>query len=101
VNGHAEERLPNTLSISFPHIEANQLLVAMDGVAASSGAACHSDTVDVSSVLAAMQLPLDYAMGTLRFSTGRMTTEADIDRAIDIVIRAARQLKPEAAASAD
>lgn len=101
VNGHAEERLPNTLSISFPHIEANQLLVAMDGVAASSGAACHADTVDVSSVLAAMQLPLDYAMGTLRFSTGRMTTEADIDRAIDIVIRAARQLKPEAAASAD
>jgi cysteine desulfurase NifS len=101
VNGHPEERLPNTLSISFPHIEANQLLTAMEGVAASSGAACHSDTVDVSSVLAAMQLPLDYAMGTLRFSTGRMTTEAGIDRAIDVVIRAARQLKPKAAASAD
>ena len=101
VNGPSEARLPNTLSISFPHIEANQLLAAMDGVAASSGAACHSDTVDVSSVLAAMHVPLDYAMGTLRFSTGRMTTAADIDHAIAIVIRAARLLKPEAAASAD
>jgi cysteine desulfurase NifS len=92
INGHAERRLPNTLSVSFPHIEANQLLDAMAGVAASSGAACHSGDVEVSAVLAAMRVPLAYAMGTLRFSTGRMTTAADIDRAVAEVVDAVQRL---------
>ncbi len=100
VNGHPVHRLPNTLSASFAHIEANQLLAAMEGVAASSGAACHAGDVEVSAVLAAMRVPLEYAMGTLRFSTGRMTTEAEIDRALAIVVEAVRRLKP-ATASAD
>ena len=97
INGHPERRLPNTLSVSFAHIEANQLLDTMDGVAASSGAACHAGDVNVSTVLAAMQVPLAYAMGTLRFSTGRMTTAADIDRAVAIVVAAVRHLVPTAA----
>lgn len=96
VNGHPEHRLPNTLSVSFPQLEANQLLAAMTEVAASSGAACHSDTIEVSAVLAAMRVPLDYAMGTLRFSTGRMTTADEIDRALAIVVAAAHRLMPAA-----
>ena len=96
LNGHPEKRLPNTLSVSFANIEANTLLDEIEGVAASAGAACHSDSIDLSPVLTAMKVPLEYAMGTIRFSTGRMTTEEEIDRAIKIVAEAVRRLRPEA-----
>lgn len=94
LNGHPENRLPNTLNISFPKIEANTLLYELQQVAASAGAACHSDSIDVSPVLAAMHLPLDYAMGTIRFSTGKMTTKAEIDHASREVVEAYRRLRP-------
>ncbi len=95
LNGHPEERLPNTLSLSFRGVEANTLLAEIgDAVAASAGAACHADQVDVSAVLQAMQVPLEWAMGTVRFSTGRATTEADVDKAAEIVIAAVKRLQP-------
>ena len=90
-NGHPEKRLPNTLSASFRGMRANIILEALEGVYASAGAACHSDHVEVSSVLEAMQVPLEYAMGTLRFSVGRYTTEEEIDRALVEITRAVRQ----------
>lgn len=93
-NGHPEQRLPNTLSVSFPNIEANILLDELKGVAASAGAACHSDSIDVSPTLAAMAIPDEYAMGTIRFSTGRFTTEDDIELAIELISDAAMRLKP-------
>ncbi|MFQ6030118.1 MAG: cysteine desulfurase family protein, partial [Dehalococcoidia bacterium] len=83
VNGHWEKRLPNTSSVSFRGLEANTLLARFEHVAASAGAACHSDQVEVSSVLEAMQLPLEYAMGTLRFSVGRFTTAEEIDQSLE------------------
>ncbi len=83
INGHPEKRLPNTLSVSFHGKEANTMLAAMELVCASAGAACHSDRVEVSSVLEAMAVPMQYAMGTLRFSIGRFTTEDEIDVALD------------------
>ena len=83
VNGHPEKRLPNTLSISFRGVEADRVLASLPTVAASAGAACHSDRVEVSHVLAAMSLPEEYAMGTLRLTVGRFTTGEEIDRAID------------------
>jgi cysteine desulfurase len=91
VNGHPDLRLPNTLSLSFARLQANSLLAAMSGIAASAGAACHADTVDVSAVLTAMRVPLEYAMGTVRFSVGKMTTLEEIDRAVAIVVQAVRQ----------
>ncbi len=94
LNGHPKQRLPNTLSLSFPNIEANLLLNELDGVAASAGAACHSDSIDVSSTLAAMAIPDEYAMGTIRFSTGRFTTEDEIERAIDFISEAVARLQP-------
>lgn len=100
VNGHPELRLPNTLSVSFAHLAANRLLAAMPGLAVSSGAACHADTVEVSAVLTAMQVPLEYAMGTIRFSVGKMTTPEEIDRAIDIVVQAVQSLRQSALESA-
>lgn len=93
VNGHPLKRLPNTLSISFPRLEANRMLEAIGlDVAASAGAACHSDRVEISHVLEAMRVPIDWAKGTVRFSTGRMTTEAEIDRAVEVVASAAKDL---------
>jgi cysteine desulfurase len=93
LNGHPEKRLPNTLSISFLGMEANRILDAIGTeVAASAGAACHSDTVQISEVLEAMNVPLEWAKGTLRLTTGRMTTEADIDRAVQIINDAVKKL---------
>ena len=97
LNGHPERRLPNTLSVSFRGIEANTLLSEIgEQVAASAGAACHADQVDVSAVLEAMDVPVDWAMGTVRFSVGRYTTAQEIDRAIDVVAQAVRRLQPRA-----
>jgi cysteine desulfurase len=94
LNGHPQKRLPNTLSISFLGLEANRILDTIGKeVAASAGAACHSDTVQISDVLTAMNVPLDWAKGTLRLTTGRMTTEADIDRAAQIITDAVKKLK--------
>jgi cysteine desulfurase len=94
LNGHPQQRLPNTLSISFLGLEANRILDAIGSeVAASAGAACHSDTVQISDVLTAMNVPLDWAKGTLRLTTGRMTTAADIDKAVQVICAAVKKFK--------
>jgi cysteine desulfurase len=89
INGHPEKRLPNTLSICFKGFRANELqdMISVD-VAASAGAACHADQVEISGTLAAMGIPIDWAQGTLRFSVGRMTTDQEINRAIHAIIHA-------------
>jgi cysteine desulfurase len=90
LNGHPEKRLPNTLSLSFRNLEANQLLEAIGmNVAASAGAACHAHRVEISHVLKAMGVPMEWAKGTLRLTTGRMTTPEEIDRAAQLIISAA------------
>ena len=92
LNGHPENRLPNTLSISFHNHEANRILEKIGSeVVASAGAACHSDTVEVSHVLKAMGTPLDWAKGTLRLTTGRPTTADDIDRAVQVISEAVKK----------
>ncbi|PKK83770.1 MAG: selenide, water dikinase SelD [candidate division Zixibacteria bacterium HGW-Zixibacteria-1] len=98
INGHYDRRLPNTASISFRGLEANTILSELKGVAASAGAACHSDNIDVSSVLQAMKVPLEYAMGTIRFSIGRFTTADEIDRTIEEIISVVQRLQPTGAA---
>ncbi|MDJ0885398.1 MAG: cysteine desulfurase family protein [Desulfobacterales bacterium] len=91
LNGHAEQRLPNTLSIAFKDIEAQRLLDTIGSeVAASAGAACHADTVEISHVLKAMAVPLEWAQGTVRFSLGRMTTAEEIEKTIQVVAAVAR-----------
>ena len=95
LNGHPEKRLPNTLSVSFKNIEANKLLSGIDIGAASAGAACHADSVKISSVLEAMQVPLEYAMGTIRFSTGKMTTVEEVNHTVAIFVETIRSLAAE------
>lgn len=93
LNGHPEERLPNTLSVSFRSIEANTLLSEIsDRVAASAGAACHAESIELSPVLEAMGVPLEYAMGTVRFSVGKMTTPEEVDEAVAVLVDAVRRL---------
>lgn len=101
VNGHPNRSLPNTLSIGFENLNAVSLLQAMEGLAASAGAACHTGTTGDSSVLGAMKVPPAFSQGTIRFSTGRYTTEDEIDRAIDIIANAVLSLKPEAEGKAE
>lgn len=93
LNGHPDKRLPNTLSLSFKGLEANRILeeIGLD-VAASAGAACHSDSIEISHVLEAMNVPMEWAKGTLRFTTGKMTTKDEILRAIDVISRAVTSL---------
>ncbi len=92
LNGHLEIRLPNTLSLGFPGVDAARMLEEMNGIAASAGAACHSDSGDISGVLAAMKVPVKYALGTIRFSLGRMTTREEIVKAVPLITEAYRKL---------
>jgi len=101
LNGHPDFRLPNTLSLGFPGIDAALLLGEMKGVAASAGAACHAGQAEVSGVLAAMHVPLEFATGTIRFSLGRMTTREEIDMAVVMVVNAYRKLKGDLRISND
>jgi len=79
LNGHPSLRLPNTLNVSFiDHIGAD-ILARLDGVAASTGSACHAGRIEHSPVLAAMAVPSRVRMGAIRFSLGRTTTDDEID----------------------
>jgi len=91
VNGHPTDRLPNTLNVSFVGRVGADILAALDGVAASTGAACHADSVELSPVLRAMGVPPVVGMGAVRLSLGRMTTEAEIVDVLDRVGRVAAE----------
>lgn len=75
-------RLPNTVNVSFPGVRSYELLPRVPEVATTAGAACHSGDPRPSATLTAMGLPLDRALGAVRFSLGRATTEEEVDRAV-------------------
>jgi cysteine desulfurase len=81
LNGHATERLPNTLNVSVLGASGDALLAATPEIAASTGSACHAGETTPSAALLAMGLPPDVALGAIRLSLGRYTTTADVDRA--------------------
>jgi cysteine sulfinate desulfinase/cysteine desulfurase-like protein len=82
LNGHPSERLPNTLDVSYVGRVGAEVLAALDGAAASTGAACHADPVELSPVLRATGVPPMVGMGAVRLSLGRMTTEAEVDEVL-------------------
>ena len=98
VHGASAKRLPNTLYAAFPGLDANELLVKLTGVAASSGAACHTGKAEPSKVLLAMGVKPEIAKATLRLTTGRTTTAAEIDEAAARIIQAAKTLAASAGA---
>lgn len=95
VNGSRSHRLWNTTNIGFPRLEAEALLLMLSerGVCASAGAACSSGSLDPSPVLLAMGVPPEVAHGSLRFSLGRDTTEAEVREAASITLACAAQLR--------
>jgi cysteine desulfurase len=88
LNGHETLRLPNTLNISFAGRVGADLLRALEGVAASTGSACHEGSVHLSPVLEAMRVPPEIGMGAIRFSLGHSTTEQEIDRVLMLLEKA-------------
>ncbi len=92
VNGHPESRLPNTLSISFPGLEAGKIISEMPEIACSAGAACHTAEPRVSHVLAAMGIEPRKALGTLRLSVGEHTTPDEVDFAAERIASAVTSL---------
>ena len=95
VNGAMEARLPGNLNVSFAGVDGEALLVSLDDVAVSSGAACTQ--AEPSHVLMALGLSKDRALASLRFGIGRATTAAEIDYAaqkVSDVVRRLRQLSP-------
>ncbi len=87
VNGHPERRIPNTSNIGFDYVEGESILLNLDmkGVAASSGSACTSGTLEPSHVLVAMGISLEKSHGSVRFSLGRGNTEEDVDYVLEIM----------------
>ncbi|HUL23450.1 MAG TPA: cysteine desulfurase family protein [Thermodesulfobacteriota bacterium] len=85
LNGHPSRRLPNTLNVSFVGKAGGEILSRLDGVAASTGAACHSGSVELSPVLKAMRISPEVGMGAIRFSLGRTTTVQELERVVDLL----------------
>lgn len=99
INGDYINRLPNTTNIGFKYIEGEAILLSLDkyGICASSGSACSSGSLEPSHVLRALGLPYSVLHGSIRFSLSRFTTEAEIDRVLEIlpsIIDRLRELSP-------
>lgn len=99
LNGHPTDRLPGNVNFSFQFIEGEALLLMLDlnGIAASSGSACTSGSLDPSHVLLALGLPHEIAHGSLRLSIGEINTESDIDYVLEVlpgIVQRLRDMSP-------
>jgi cysteine desulfurase len=93
INGHALERLPGNLNLSFADIEGESLLMGLKEIAVSTGSACTSASLEPSYVLKALGLTDELAYSAIRFGLGRFTTAAEIDFTIDRVVEEVRRLR--------
>lgn len=99
VTGDKSHRTPNTLNVAFKFVEGEAILLMLNeyGIAASSGSACSSESLEPSHVMQAMGIPFSAAHGTIRFSLSRFTTEEEIDKTLAVlpaIIERLRQLSP-------
>jgi cysteine desulfurase len=99
LNGHPENRLPNNINMSIAFVEGEASLLSLDfeGICASTGSACSSESLEPSHVLSAMKVPVEEARCSLRFSLGKWNTEDDIDRLLAIlpsIITKLREMSP-------
>ena len=99
LSGHPTERLPGTASLLFRHVESESIVLGLDlkGIGVSAGSACTSGNVELSHVLVAMGVPLDWAIGAVRCSLGCSTTAEDIEYVIECIeplVRKLRQAMP-------
>jgi cysteine desulfurase len=99
INGKRDQRLPNTTNIAFDFVEAESILMMLDqkGICCSSGSACTTGSLDPSHVLSAMGLTPARARGCVRFSLSHYNTEADVDKALEVIppiIKKLREISP-------
>ncbi len=99
LNGHPEKRLPNTSNLSFEFVEGESLLLNLDmhGIAASSGSACTSGSLEPSHVLVAMGLPHELSHGSVRFSLGKSNTVEDVEKLLEVmppIVERMRSMSP-------
>ena len=95
LNGHPTKRLPGNVNVSIEYIEGEAILLMLDinGIAASSGSACTSGSLDPSHVLLAMGLPHEIAHGSLRLSIRDMTTDGQVDYVLDVLVKIVGRLR--------
>jgi len=95
LNGHPTMRLPNNVNFSFEYVEGEPILLGLDmaGIAASSGSACTSGSLEPSHVLLALGQSADLARGSLRLTLGRDNTEAEVDRVMSVLVDLVRHLR--------
>ena len=93
LNGHETERLPNTLNISVDGIIGEEVLAITPEIASSTGSACHEDSTDPSPVLMAMGLSRERALGAMRLTLGRWSTEEEIERAAILLAKSIDSLR--------
>jgi cysteine desulfurase len=93
LNGHRTLRLPNTLNVRFPGVKGDAVLAGAPEVAASTGSACHDGHDTASTVILAMGVPPDAALGSVRLTLGRGTTEADVRLAVESLGRSWSRLR--------
>ncbi len=93
VNGDLQARVPHNLNMSFNFVEGESLMMAMKGIAVSSGSACTSASLEPSYVLRALGRPDELAHSSIRFTVGRFTTEAEIDATVALVTRNVEKLR--------
>jgi cysteine desulfurase len=97
INGDMEHRVPHNLNVSFNFVEGESLIMAIKGLAVSSGSACTSASLEPSYVLRALGRSDELAHSSIRFTIGRFTSEADIDFAIELLkskVGKLRELSP-------
>ncbi len=95
LNGHPKQRLPNNVNVSIDFIEGESMCLSLDleGICSSTGSACSSGSNDPSHVLMALKLPPEQARGSLRFTLGKWTTEAEIDTVLEVLPRIVGRLR--------
>lgn len=95
LNGHKEKRLPGNVNLSFKDVSGVALLVLLEeeGIFASAGSACSAGMTSLSHVIKAIQVPKEYAYGTVRFSMGKETTKEEIDRTISVLKNSVQLLR--------
>jgi cysteine desulfurase len=93
LNGHAKLRLPHNLNLSFAYVEGEALMLAMEGVALSSGSACTSASNEPSHVLKAMGVSDEKAHTSLRFGLGRFNTREEVDQVATQVVESVKRLR--------
>jgi len=93
LNGHATQRLPGNLNVSFAYVEGEGLMMGMKDLAVSSGSACTSASLEPSYVLRALGVGEDLAHTSIRFGFGRFTTPEEIDQASEVAVAAVKRLR--------